>query len=181
MSFFILDSCSGKGSFGASWRVLVLIALLGPFLLVSSNAAQPYEIEVWDGSLPSTALVAGLDSGGAEVFICVASSWDGQHPGMLDSAGLCHVAWGGQGHEFSGDFSVVTDAEGGGGQWVHMPDGGIAGNAFAAGTDGGPIFVCRVTVDGGVQIGKVADDGWCFVGAGDEEIKFTSDFEVLVE
>jgi len=181
MSFLILDSRSAKGSFGASWRILVLIALLGPFLLVSSNAAQPYELELWGANVPETALVAGLDSEGAEVYICVASSWDGQHPGMLDSAGLCHVAWGGQGHEFFENFSVVSDVDGGGAQWVHMPNGGIVGNAFPAGTDGGPIFVCRVTVDGGVQIGKVSDDGWCFVGVGHEETKFTSDFEILVE
>ena len=181
MSFLILDLRSGKGRFDASWRVLVLCVALGPFLLVSSNAAQPYELETWDGGLPANALVAGLDSDGAEVHICVASAWDGQHPGMLDSAGVCNVAWGGQGHEFSGDFSVVVDSDGGGGQWVHMPDGGIAGNAFEAGTDGGPIFVCRVTVDGGTQIGKVGDDGWCFVGVDAEETKFTSDFEVIVE
>ncbi len=181
MKFLVFDSRSGKGSFGASWRLLMICGLLGPFLLVSSNAAQPYNLERWNGSLPASALVAGSDSSGNQVYVCVASSWDGQHPGMLDSSGLCQVAWGGQGHEFSENFSVVTDADGGGGQWVHMPDGGITGNAYAAGNDGGPIFVCRVDVGGGVQLGKVADDGWCFVGAGHEETKYTSDFEILVE
>ena len=62
-----------------------------------------------------------------------------------------------------------------------MPEGGIPSGAFAAGNDGGSIFVCRVAAEGGLRIGKLTDEEWCYVADAGEEKTFTSDYEVLVE
>lgn len=148
----------------------------------SPVAAAEYALVEWDGSLPGDAVAAGSDSSGATLYVCVASGWGGHHPGSLGADGRCLVAWGGQQHEFDGDFQVLVGGTAPEGTWQDMPDGGVPGGAFpAGGDDSGPLLVCRVAAWGGTFPGKLTEAGWCYVAHDGDEHYFTSDYEVLVE
>ena len=175
---------TGRGS-ARCLRMFILsagVGLMTCFLFVSGAFGADYELVAWDGSMPSDAVRAGEDDSGSALYACVASGWDGQHPGALSEDGTCMVAWGGQQHDLEDGFQVLVSTTSPDGEWVHLPDGGVPDNAFhAGGDDSGPLLVCRVGSWGGRYPGKLTEAGWCYVAHAGEEHYFTDDYEVLVE
>lgn len=161
-------------------RAGVLLVCLVVF--AAPALAADYALVEWGGTLPGDAVRAGVDSGGAPLHVCVASGWDGHHPGALTDGGRCLVAWGGQQHEFDSGFQVLASGSSPDGDWQQVSEGQVPDNAFrAGGDDSGPLLVCRVDAWGGTIPGKLTESGWCYVAHAGEEHYFTGDYEVLVE
>jgi hypothetical protein len=155
---------------GLRGRSLLVLALL----VTGAGVVPALELIPWSGSLPGDAVVAGADASGAALYVCVAATRGGEHPGALSAVGVCEVAWGGQGYSLSEDFKVVTGSDG---QWVAGVQSKLPDGAFAAGDDGGPLYVCRL--DG--RPGKLTGDGWCYLAEDGAERSATSGYEVLVQ
>jgi hypothetical protein len=162
-------------------RWLVLSSGLALVLGAGLAFAQGLDLSPWSGAVPGDAVAAGQGADGSDLFVCVASSWGGEHPGRLTADGICHVPWGGKEHSFDGDFLVLVGSSSAAVAWQPVTKGKVPAGAYPAGDDGGPIYVCRVDTKDGLLPGKLTDDGWCYVAISGNELTFADGYEVLVE
>lgn len=105
------------------------------------------------GALDRRAQPSGRDSNGAPLFVCSADFNNVQQPGKIRRGfDGCNFGYGGQ-ELTSGSYSLMVGTA----RWAYGADGSIPPDAIQAGSemDGRPLFVCRTTHNGSLQIGKI--------------------------
>jgi|GEM_PF-2092164 len=137
-----------------------VLTTLTPLRLQAVDSASP----------PSSAVVGGYDSDGAELFVCQASVGGGFVPGKT------RADWSACDVPFNGQEVPMTSYN------VLVPNFQTAGATWAAGTDGdgSTLGICRASDENNsVQVGKLLASGACDYGFGGQEVSVGSDFQRL--
>jgi len=151
-----------------------LVALAQPVLAQTDIAWQ----HARGGAVPRGAMVAGAESNGAALYVCVAAYAGGYHPGKIRPGfDGCNIGYGGR------EIAVAEyDVAMGQANWVRARGGMVPGNALSAAAEasGEALYFCRVWYAGGTHPGKVRPGfNGCNIGYGGNEVT-VNEYEVMV-
>ncbi|XP_055914857.1 uncharacterized protein LOC129948065 isoform X2 [Eupeodes corollae] len=133
-----------------------------------------------NGSIPSEAVAAGVDSDGDAIYIGRASFNNDLLPAkVIPNKGKAYVSHGGQEHEVS-KYDVLCGLYY---SWASDTDGNVPPTAVKSGLtcDGETLYVGRGFHQGSLTVGKIHPSHGClYIPYGESEVKLTS-YEVLVQ
>jgi len=145
------------------------------YVMISLNPALPLtQVYSQNGSIPFDALPGARDNGGNAMYICSGLVGGGLHPGrIMFGWNGCQVPYGGSEVQAKSYYVLAL-------AWQDQRAIGDS-PSFPAGKDidSNPLYLCRGSRDGGLQVGKYKT-GWstCNIGYGGVELPLSS-FQIL--
>jgi hypothetical protein len=138
----------------------------------SPNGARIAAQSNWNSlgtTVPSNAIVGGIDSDGSPLYVCRAPFESSLQPGKTRNGwGTCDVGWGG-GEHWVGGAEILVSA------WASATNGALPPGASFDGYDGSghAVYSCRATYQGGLHPGHMVSTG-CSIPWGGAEHVITS-------
>jgi hypothetical protein len=166
-------------------RNALLAASAAVLVAVAGDRAASASDSNWDlgayGSVPWDAVGGGFDTNGDLLYFCrafipTASGGSGAQPGKVNyNLGSCRYGYGGKEVAAVG-YEVLVP------HWESASNGAVPPNSFPASidTDQYPLYPCRASYYGGLQVGKLKQGAGCYIGYGGREV-LLKDYEVLQE
>ncbi|XP_075992631.1 uncharacterized protein LOC142987600 [Anticarsia gemmatalis] len=148
-------------------------------ILISPVASGTW-VSASGGVVPDGAVIGGVDSHGAAMFVARARIEDCLVPGKLvANFGFTLIPWFGKEIAIN-QYEVLID---GPNRWVPCRGKTIPGNAFPGGVEknGVKLYICRARIQGSLTVGKMhSERGTCYLCYGGAEHSFT-EYELLVD
>ena len=141
----------------------ILVALAGGRV---TRASDSNWVAGDDGSKPFDAVRGDTDSDKQPLYFCRVYYITGFQPGKLNpNLHTCNFGYGGT--ELTATVYEVLVPH-----WLSDRYGAVSPFAFRAGTDtdGAPLYFCRASYRGGLQVGKLKAGTGCYIGYGGQEI-----------